>query len=1683
LNIRHAARLTLACVISCLFAATAAGVPASRVARTGAMTHASRNSSQTFNLADFGAVGDGQTDDGPALQAALDAVVLAGGGTLFVPAGRYAIVTPVSVIVPAGALRPALEIRGVESATPIAGPHDGGEALSRGLNLVSEFAPKTGEQQVAIQLWNFQSLLVKDLTFIGTPDVSTDALVTLAIGEIDEAVIQHCEFYGLISQVSGGSIIQAMRSHLTLRETAFLGCTANSGLYTPVVQNWEWKGITVEDCIFIDYGQRPELYAKTGYGAPLCWLNLGAPLPATPDSPRREVVLRRVFLDEGGWQATIAQPTRYTPNPAPIDLFYVTGLYVNVSNFNTTGHYISGVQRVLVEDSLYTWSHLANSAIHIRDAQDVIIDRARTEAAATRFVMEYLTSRVTVIDSTYTELASAAGQTLVLTPATPDDDPVRYVRAQFSSVLGREPDAAAHYYWSRKLLDCGADASCVTTERAALAAYLATQPAPTFAINGRATDENGQPFAGVKVTLSGSQSVATTTAADGTYAFDRLPTSGVYTVTVDAVRHYTFAQPSRTVVTPASAQVIDFDATLNRHAIGGRLLDERGRAIQGATLTLSGAQAATTSSDANGNYSFTGLKAGGNYTVNAASTRYSFANPAQTFTDLDADTTADFGGTSLFYSITGQVLDAANKPLNGLSLTLSGGKTGTTTTDALGNFVFIDLPRGGSYTVTTSKLLGYLFTPASKVFNNLTADQTPVFIGVPTSYKLAGRVTTGGSGLAGVTITLTGSKLATATTDANGAYSFNVPVHGDYAVAPSKKHYTFDRASAPFTGVTADQTTDFVATINRYRISGTVKRPTGAAMSGVTVTLSGGQAATTTTNSQGVYSFTNLPAGAAYTVAASKAGYDLAPASKSFNELGADQTADFSVTPSNITLAGRVTTDGAALAGVNVSLSGAQTGTTTTDSNGNYSFNITSEGSYTVTPAKTHYTFAPPSLTFNNPTSAQTANFAGTLNRHKLTGRVVDQNNAGLSGVNIALTGSLTVNAVTDAQGNYSLTNLLASGNYTVVASKANYTFSPASAPVGDLGADQTLNFNGALNNYTLAGRVTAAGGSALAGVTVTLSGSKSGTVLTDGAGAYSFNVPAEGSYTLTPAKTHYTFAPQARSFNNLSAPQTADFEATLNRHTFSGRVAYANDVGVPGVTLSLLGTQTGTAMTDAQGNFSFPNLPAGGTYTVAAALAHHTFAPASQNFGDLSGNVRATFTASLVGYRISGRVTEKGATLAGVEVALTGTHAVLGTQAATATTGTDGAYSFTVPAVGDYTVKPSKKNYAFDRGAATFAALTSDQTADFAATLRTVVGFAASSYTVGEGGGSLTITVTREGDTTTEASAVYEGHGDTARQGSDFVASIGLVTFAPGETSRTFTLFITDDAFAEGPELFTLTLTPFDGAVTGDAASASVTINDNDATTSATNPIDDDEFFIREQYRDFFSREADTPGLNFWTSELKRCGTDARCRESRRISVSAAFFLSIEFKETGFLVYRLYRASFGRVPVRVGEFMLDSRMIGDGVVVGAEGWDAQLAANQQAFLEEWTHRPEFEERFAGLDDVSFLQTLFANMNVTPTDARRAALLAKLSAGTPRAKVLAEVIDDEQFNKQEFNRAFVLMQYFGYLRRNPNESPDSDLTGYNFWLGKLNEFGGDYEKAEMVKAFLSSKEYRGRFGN
>jgi hypothetical protein len=271
----------------------------------------------------------------------------------------------------------------------------------------------------------------------------------------------------------------------------------------------------------------------------------------------------------------------------------------------------------------------------------------------------------------------------------------------------------------------------------------------------------------------------------------------------------------------------------------------------------------------------------------------------------------------------------------------------------------------------------------------------------------------------------------------------------------------------------------------------------------------------------------------------------------------------------------------------------------------------------------------------------------------------------------------------------------------------------------------------------------------------------------------------------------------------------------------------------------------------------------------------------------------------------------------------------------------------------------------------------------------------------------------------------------------------------------------------------------------------------DTATTTTVGNPIDDSQWFVRQHYLDFLGREPDPSGLQFWVDNIEACGADTQCRAVKRINTSAAFFLSIEFQNTGFLAYRINKAAFGNlsgkpVPVTRSFFRFDAEEIADTplqVVVGQQGWEQQLEANKVAFTQEFVARNAFMSLYpTTLSPAQFVDALFSKTGINPTAAERQAAIgefgsaADTSNASARARSLRDVAENPTFTSAEFARAFVLMQYVGYLRRDPNATPDSDFAGYNFWLTKLNQFGGNYIDAEMVKAFINSSEYRRRFG-
>jgi len=255
---------------------------------------------------------------------------------------------------------------------------------------------------------------------------------------------------------------------------------------------------------------------------------------------------------------------------------------------------------------------------------------------------------------------------------------------------------------------------------------------------------------------------------------------------------------------------------------------------------------------------------------------------------------------------------------------------------------------------------------------------------------------------------------------------------------------------------------------------------------------------------------------------------------------------------------------------------------------------------------------------------------------------------------------------------------------------------------------------------------------------------------------------------------------------------------------------------------------------------------------------------------------------------------------------------------------------------------------------------------------------------------------------------------------------------------------------------------------------------NSTDATFTGTpmggvgNSLDTPEYFVRQHYLDFLGREPDESGFNFWSDQILSCGGDAQRIERRTINVSAAYFLSIEFQQTGGLVDGLYRASYGRRPM-FAEFVPDQSTVAHNVIVGESSWAQTLEANKQAFVDAWVQRADFRAAYDGLGNAAFVDTLIAHAGAG-FNGDRAALVSGLNNNTlTRATVLRQVVENEGFVKAKRNETFVMMQYFGYLRRDP------DASGYQFWLNKLNQFGGNFEQAEMVKAFLVSGEYRDRF--
>jgi photosystem II stability/assembly factor-like uncharacterized protein len=608
----------------------------------------------------------------------------------------------------------------------------------------------------------------------------------------------------------------------------------------------------------------------------------------------------------------------------------------------------------------------------------------------------------------------------------------------------------------------------------------------------------------------------------------------------------------------------------------------------------------------------------------------------------------------------------------------------------------------------------------------------------------------------------------------------------------------------------------------------------------------------------------------------------------------------------------------------------------------------------------------------------------------------------------------------TTFDGTYAITSLPA-GNYTVTPEKfnatgtAHYIFTPASRTFNSLNSNQTANFAGT-EVFDIQGRVTSSTvpGLGVFDVTISLNGAASNTTTTDANGYFTLRDLLPGNYTVTPLKIGFTFDPTNFVLNNLNANQFLNITtASTTFYTVSGRAADASNVGISNATITMLskppsGDRSVSVQTDADGNYSFANLQAGGNYTFKASKTDRSFAPPSATFNNLSGNQTQNFTASaaviqstLKTWTISGRT-----------------------------------YVY---------VKLSFPN----------------------------------------------------------AGISVANWGTIFRNVNDFESSITLQNAAgPSVQAVTTTAQIYDlGPVANGNYTYTLKNAL---GVPLNLIAFSVS-----SAVPPANPIDDQRQFVRQQYLDFLSRDPDQAGWDFWTDNITRCNDPARrppgqtveqCTLRQRETTSAAFFLSPEFQYTAYYVHRVYQGALGRPP-KLSEFTPDAAFVGNGIIVGGQLSAAIINQNKVAFAAQFVNCTdgtksrcaEFKAIYDGLSNQAYVDRLFQNTGVNAGPPERAALVQGLNGLTEtRATVLQKVVDGivviaegnqqfatnygQIFYNSEFNRAFVEFEYFGYMRRDPDDA------GYAFWLAKLNQFGGNFVNAEMVLAFISSPEYRARFG-
>jgi hypothetical protein len=703
---------------------------------------------------------------------------------------------------------------------------------------------------------------------------------------------------------------------------------------------------------------------------------------------------------------------------------------------------------------------------------------------------------------------------------------------------------------------------------------------------------------------------------------------------------------------------------------------------------------------------------------------------------------------------------------------------------------------------------------------------------------------------------------------------------------------------------------------------------------------------------------------------------------------------------------------------------------------------------------------------------------------------------------NVTKNGSLTFNAANsnlisiadvDAGGNTVQVTLTATNGRLTLSGTAGLTFTPANAN-NDGTNDATLNFTGTIANINAAlnGLVfaptngydgpasiqivtndqgnTGSGGALSDTDTINITVQKGG-VLDFSSATYTVAEDG-GSVTITVNRTDGSVGTTKVDYTTSNGTATAGQDYT----TSSGQLTFNN--GVTTQTFSVPITNDSLDETDETVNLTLSNVSGSGALgvqtTAVLTITDNDPQPSisindvTQNEGN-SGTSNFDFTVTLSA--ASGLpVTVNYATANGTATAGSDYQAIPTTLLTFNPGETQKTISVVVSGDPDAEID---ETFTVNLSGATNATISDNQGLGTILSDDTpVIQFNSATYTVNEDALYVTMTVSRIGDFSKAASINYTTNDQAglnpcnlfngiASPRCDYAYSVGKLNFAAGQASRDIIIPIVNDVYVEGSETFTITLSNSTGGDLGVPSSATITILDNDSGVAA-NPIDNNEFLIRQLYIDFLGRLPDQAGLAAWLGILNNCPVDdVHCD---RIEVAHGFAHSEEFASRGYFIYRFYRAALGRVP-HYSEFIPDMARV-SGFLSAQE-----LEAAKVDFINDFMSRPEFTSRYNGTDATAYVNLLEQTALVTLPNKQQ--LINDLTAGTKtRAQVLRIAMETAEVYAKYYNEAFIVMNYFGFLRRDPD-------AAFQAWIDIFNHTN-DYRT--IINGFINSLEYRQRFG-